>query len=194
MGIKEKVECDAVELARQYYYQYRKFRPARIETFISKKGKWWPYFFEAADKFSRREEWDCESFVKSQFDKRDMIFPPQLKTDQAWEIFLEYGYRNKKEPEEITLAKSLLSGAKTLKEKTVKEFLSDKGNVLRFYNDSFTFDIRFFCFSKTFIEFYEENEEKFERRINIELLKIRVRQYQRLVDTIRKKLGEDFQL
>lgn len=188
----EKVENNAREMARQYFYCYIKHHPARIDTFISKKGKWWKYFFEAADKYSRREEYDCESFIKSQFDKKDMIYPPQLKTDDAWKTFLEFGFRNVKESEELTLAKSLKSGSQSLKEKTVEEFLKDKGNLLRFYNNSYGFDIRFFCFSKTFNEFYYDNEEKFDKKININLLKQLVRNYPRLVEALKKKLGDDY--
>ena len=38
MSIEKKIETDAVEIARNYYYQYVKHRPARIDAFISKKG------------------------------------------------------------------------------------------------------------------------------------------------------------
>lgn len=190
MSILEKVESDAREMARQYYYCYIKHHPARIETFLSKTGKWWNYFFDAADKFSRREEYEVESFVKSQFDKKDMIYPPQLKTDNAWETFLEYGYRNIKESEEITLAQSLKNSLALLKGKSVKEFLSDKGNILRLYNNDF--EIRALCFSKTFCDFYEENENKFEKTIDINLRKQLVRNYPRLIGALKKRLGEDY--
>ena len=165
-----------------------------MDTFISKNGKWWKYFFEAADKFSRRKEWDCEAFVKSQFDKNDIVFPPQLKTDKAWETFLEYGERNKNVPEEIELARSLLSGVQVLRKGTVQEFLNNSGNKLRLFNSSYTYDIRAFCFSKTFLYFYEDNEEKFDRKIDINTLKIRVRKYPRLVESLKKRFGEDFVL
>ena len=192
MTIEQRVEADATELARNYYYQYVKLRPARIETFISKKGKWWKYFFEAADKFSRREGWDSEVFIKCQFDKNDMVYPPQLKTDKAWETFLEYKVRNQEVPEELELARSLFSGVSVLKKGTIREYLNNNGNKLRLMNGSFTYDIRAFCFSRTFNEFYEDNEEKFDRRINIELLKIRVRNYPRLIESLKKRFGEDF--
>lgn len=192
MTIEKKIETDAVEIARNYYYQYVKHRPARIESFISKKGKWWKYFFEAAEKFSRREEWDCESFVKSQFDSSDMVYPPQLKTDKAWEIYLEYGYRNKNVPEEVELARSLLSGVSVLKKGTVQEFLNNSGNKLRLINGSYNYDIRAFCFSKTFLYFYEDNSEKFDRVLDINTLKIRVRKYPRLIESLKKRFGEDF--
>lgn len=194
MTIEQRVEADALEIARQYYYQYVKHRPIRMEVFLSKKGKWWKYFFETADKFSRRKEWDCCSFVKSQFDKNTMVYPPQLKTDEAWKTFLEYGYRNKEEPEELELARSLLSGISVLKKDSVENFLNNKGNLLRLMNGSNSYDIRAFCFSKFFTEFYQDNEYKFDKKINIDLLKIRVRNYPRLVESLRSFFKDDFVL
>lgn len=194
MTIQEKVEADALELAKDYYYQYLKHRPARMDVFTSKNGKWWKYFFEAADKFSRRKEWDSEVFIKCQFDKNDIIYPPQLKTDKAWETFLEYKERNKNVTEELELARSLFSGVSVLKKGTMEEFLNNNGNKLRLFNNSYTFDIRAFCFSKTFLFFYEENEEKFDRKIDVLTLKIRVRKYPRLIESLRKRFNEDFLL
>lgn len=179
-------------MAGEFYNFYCSRKLVNHKCFLQ-GGKYYLYFQKAALMFWNREEFDPLLFINSLIESNNEIFPQQLATEKSWKIYLDHKDNLKKEISEgEVLATELISGYQALNGKSVKEFFEKKSNQLKLITSGFSFSIRYFCFSKSFREFYEDIESKMDKTINIDSLKVRVRGYPKLIEWMKKKLGDDF--
>ena len=180
----------AIQMSNYYYYNYyKKTRPIGFRNFNNKYHR---FFEKANDMFSGRPEFNPFAFIYSIM-LEGFIYPQQIPVEKNWETY----ERNKasyseEESEAITLAKEIVSGAKALNGRTVKEFLENSFNKYDMINGGGNYSKRIFFFSKEFRSFYEDNEGKFNRTYDFSIMRQRVFAYPKIIKKIKEILKDDY--
>jgi hypothetical protein len=193
MTIEERTTSNANVIANAFYYEYLKtrVRPVNKKAFIV-EGKYYKYFYNAAEMFQQRSGFDPVKFVLSQFAKYTKLYPAQLCKEKAWKAFEEYKVLLKEDKtEEDILLDEIKQGEHLLKGKTVKEFFDNPTNQYNLIVGKIN-HIRLFCFSNEFTYLYEDIEHKMDKKININIMKSRVLAYPKVISCIQGILKEDF--
>jgi len=183
-------ELEVFNLTNYFRNEFIKYDRRIYSLKTVKSGKWWKYFCETIDKFSTREGWDANIFIKCQFESFGKIYPTQLPTERAWNAFKDYKFRFENVMDKETeIVKSVLTGYKAVKNYCVnqkKEF-----SVATFLENNFNnrqieigaYPIYFFAFSKAYIAVYGMNKTK----------RMMVTRNKDLLDKIKNVLGDDFE-
>lgn len=163
-------------------------RKINKKIFLEKNKK---YFYNFALKVYERDNINLEKLIEVLFRiNNNEVFPPMLNNDKIFEYYENLKNEIIIDNEEDELEKELEIGVKKLKNKSIKDFLEKPGN--KFDVLSNKFNLRLFCFSKYFNIWYEDNEDKFNKRINLFNCRYRVIKYAKLVKKIKEYLKEDY--
>ena len=191
LGAKE-LELQAFNIASYFRREFIKYDYKIYNIQNVKKSKWWVMFERTAEKFSNREGWDADLFVKAQFNLNGKIYPFDLLSEKAWNNFIDY--KNSKEAEntpEVEDINFVLDGFRAVKEYcknndtdfSVELFIKNKKN----FNNIIEKNIpkHFFLFSKAFNKEHTlPDKEKYK--------KLSIASDKRLLICIKKVLKVDY--
>ena len=163
---------------------------------VNKDGKWWKYFLNLSDRIDEVKA-DPYIFITSQFQERGMIYPTQLNTKEAWEIYK--GYEGKKNTNhEMELARLLLTTINVVKEwssmhgfnrPSYTDFLRDDKN--KFLLKRHNINPELFLFTKSF---YVEltQEERNEIIPTADTRRMVIFSYKKIMKKLKEELQDEF--
>ena len=163
---------------------------------VNKDGKWWKYFLNLSERIDEVKA-DPYIFITSQFQERGMIYPTQLNTKEAWEIYK--GFESKKGTNhELGLAKMLLATINIVKEwssihgfngASYSNFLKDDKN--KFLLKRHNINPELFLFTKSF---YTEltQEERNEIIPAADTRRMVIHSYKKIIKKLKEVLQDEF--
>jgi hypothetical protein len=183
------MSLDGEKMVNCYYYDfYARKRPIGYRNFCNKYGG---YFEKSAEMFSKRKDFDPKKFVHALMIE-GFIYPQQFPIEKNWEKYERNKDSFTEENDEMILAKMIVSSVKELNGRTVEEYLKNSFNQFPIFSGEQNFSLGVFLFSKYFERFYNKNIDKFEKPINIKILRIKFFQYKRIIDKIKEVLKDDY--
>lgn len=192
--IEDRINISANEMSLYYfenYYRKHSKHPVRDSFYQSSfKPKYFKYFEKAAQMFCIRDSFHPNKFIKCCL-ADGFKYPAQIPLEINWKKYLQYNIED--ENPEKDLANRLISGVMEIRKNgNIENLLNNKLIQSALFQNKIRFDPLILYFSKTFINFYNSNLEKFNYRINFQIKRYPIFEFPRIENKIKIILGEDY--
>lgn len=192
--IEDRINISANSMSLYYfenYYRKHSKHPVRDSFYQSSfKPKYFKYFEKAAQMFCIRDGFHPDKFIKCCL-ADGFKYPAQIPLETNWNKYIKYNIAD--ENPEKDLAESLFSGVMEIKKYgDINKLIHSPLIQSALFQNKIRFDPLILYFSKTFINFYNENIDKFNYNINFKIKRYPVFEYPRIDSKIRTILGNDY--
>lgn len=171
-------ENEALVLAKEYKNQLRSIFGA-----FTNIDKWHKYFLNTVLLFADNPEWNAKEFIRTNFEQRGKIYPPQLPNKLSWQTFLDYR-ENEDFSDEKNLIYILLSDFKKAKS---YGFDLDKMAYSIHNNEISNYFLSIF---RPFIEY--NNKNKLVSDLTLSAKRVKVKENKKLYNKLKEVLGDNF--
>ena len=195
---KARLEQQAFLLAEIFLKYFKKHGYAIFKLCSVKETRWWSSFLKIIERYGNQKDWNPELFIKVQFQEFGKIYPQQMLSKRAYEVYKGYNERGEAYVDfDVKVARELLNSYKKIRkweEKNNKKFFEDKKN--QFLLQRNIISPYYLSISKPFINYYKNLTEKEQHAIIEPRVLSSSRMFifsrKKILEKMKEALGKDF--